>query len=63
MLIVFASALHIWFWARKSQGFQYKYTPDWMGRGKRKFLWNDQVRDNIFWSVVSGGHHLEQASR
>ena len=55
MLIVFASALHIYFWSRKSQGFQYKYTPDWMGKSKRQFLWNDQVRDNVFWSVVSGG--------
>ena len=55
MLIVFASAFHIRLWAQKSQGFRYKYTPEWMGRGKKQFLWGDQLRDNIFWSVVSGG--------
>lgn len=55
MLILFASAWHIYFWSRKAQGYRYKYTPEWMGKGKRKFLWNDQVRDNVFWSVVSGG--------
>ena len=54
LMTVFASALHIYFWSRKAQGFRYKYTPDWMGKGKRAFLWNDQVRDNIFWSLASG---------
>lgn len=55
MLIIFASVLHVRLWAHKAQGFQYKYSPDWMGKGKRQFLWNDQVRDNVFWSVVSAG--------
>ena len=22
---------------------------------KRQFLWNNQIRDNIFWSCISGG--------
>ncbi len=55
MLIVIVSAWHLWLWSKKSQGFQYKYTPDWMAKGKRQFLWGDQLRDNIFWSCVSGG--------
>ncbi len=55
MLIVIVSAWHIWLWVKKSQGLQYKYTSDWMGAGKRQFLWNNQVRDNVFWSCVSGG--------
>ncbi len=55
MLIVIVSAWHFHLWVSKSQGFQFKYTADWMAVGKRQFLWNHQLRDNIFWSCVSGG--------
>ena len=55
MLIVIVSAWHLWLWARKSQGFQYKYTSDWMAKGKKQFLAGNQLFDNIFWSCVSGG--------
>ena len=55
MLIVIVSAWHLWLWARKSQGFQFKYTADWMAKGKRQFLAGNQLFDNIFWSCVSGG--------
>ena len=54
MLIALASVMHIHLWTQKSQGYQYKWSPNWMGKNK-KFLWNDQVRDNVFWSVVSAG--------
>ena len=55
MLIVFVSIWHIRLWSLKSQGMQYKYTKEWMATGKRQFLWGNQLRDNIFWSCVSGG--------
>ncbi|MCY4412764.1 MAG: sterol desaturase family protein [Caldilineaceae bacterium] len=55
MLTVIVSAWHLWLWARKSQGFQFKYTPDWMAKGKKQFLAGNQLFDNIFWSCVSGG--------
>ena len=55
MLIVIVSAWHLWLWARKSQGFRFKYTPDWMATGKKQFLGGNQLFDNIFWSCVSGG--------
>ena len=55
MLIVIVSAWHLWLWGRKSQGFQFKYTPDWMAKGKKQFLAGNQLFDNIFWSCVSGG--------
>ena len=54
MLIGLASVMHVRLWTNKSQGFQYKWSPNWMSKSK-KFLWNDQVRDNVFWSVVSAG--------
>ena len=34
MLIVIVSAWHLWLWARKSQGFQFKYTPELDGKGE-----------------------------
>ncbi len=55
LLIVIVSLWHIRLWSQKTQGYQYKYTSAWMGVGKRQFMWGDQLRDNIFWSVVSGG--------
>ena len=54
MLIALATVMHVRLWTQKSQGYQYKWSPNWMGKS-RKFLWNDQVRDNVFWSVVSAG--------
>ena len=54
MLIGLATVLHVRLWTQKAQGLQYKWSSDWMGKS-RKFLWSDQVRDNVFWSVVSAG--------
>ena len=54
MLIALASALHVRMWGQKAQGYQYKWSLTWMGKS-RKFLWNDQVRDNVFWSVAGAG--------
>ena len=55
MLVIIVSAWHLRLWSFKSQGFKFKYTSDWMATGKRKFLWNNQLYDNVFWSCVSGG--------
>ena len=54
MLITLAMVLHLRLWTKKAQGYQYKWSPNWMGKS-RKFLWNDQVRDNMFWSIASAG--------
>ena len=54
MLIAFTSALHVSMWTLKTQGYQYKLSLNWMSKS-RKFLWNDQVRDNMFWSIASAG--------
>ena len=54
MLIAWASVLHVSMWTLKTQGYQYKLSLNWMGKN-RKFLWNDQVRDNMFWSIGSAG--------
>ena len=54
MLIAVAGILHLRLWSQKAQGFRYKWSPNWMSKNK-KFLWNDQVRDNMFWSIASAG--------
>ena len=54
MLIALATALHFRMWTQKAQGYQYKWSLNWMSKS-RKFLWNDQVRDNMFWSIASAG--------
>ena len=55
MLVLIAGGWHLWLWSRKAQGMNFKYTTDWMATGNRKFLWGNQLRDNIFWSCISGG--------
>ena len=54
MLIAVAGLLHLRLWTKKAQGYQYKWSLNWMSKS-RKFLWNDQVRDNMFWSIASAG--------
>ena len=42
--------LYTWRW----QGTKRKYNPRWQSVGDPKFLFRNQVYDNIFWSCVSG---------
>ena len=54
LLITLATVLHLRLWTQKAQGYQYKWSLNWMSKN-RKFLFNDQVRDNMFWSICSAG--------
>ena len=53
MLIIVAGTLHTILYRRRNQGTRFKYNSRWPGKSKA-FTFNDQVRDNIFWSVASG---------
>lgn len=55
LLILWTGSFHIWLYRWKKQGRQKKYNGNWMARNNRVFLFNDQVKDNMFWSIVSGG--------
>jgi sterol desaturase/sphingolipid hydroxylase (fatty acid hydroxylase superfamily) len=44
-------ALHI----RRTQGTEFKYESRWLAKGRTSFTFNDQTRDNMFWTLVSGG--------
>lgn len=54
LLSLVAGGLHWWLYIRRSQQREYKFHQQWLARDNEQFLWRDQVRDNIFWSLVSG---------
>ena len=39
---------------RRGQRQYYKFNKRWLDTDNNKFLWGNQVWDNIFWSIVSG---------
>ena len=53
-LFLFAGTIHWWLYIRKSQTFDYKYYAKWPTENNSKFLFKSQVKDNMFWSLVSG---------
>lgn len=54
LLIITTGSLHLWLCHWKKQGRQKKYNGNWMAKDSPTFLFKDQVRDNIFWSIASG---------
>lgn len=46
--------LHYILYIRKLHGTERKYHPEWQSTNNKKFTFKNQVRDNIFWSNVSG---------
>ncbi|WP_199563528.1 MULTISPECIES: sterol desaturase family protein [unclassified Oceanispirochaeta] len=54
LLILIVGSLHLRLYMSKAQGERYKYINKWMDKGNKKFLFRNQVWDNIFWSLTSG---------
>lgn len=54
ILIVIAGGLHLRLYVRKRQGMKYKYTNKWLAANDKKFMFNNQTWDNIFWNLTSG---------
>ncbi|MCH2292571.1 MAG: hypothetical protein MK439_08515 [SAR324 cluster bacterium] len=54
MLFLVSGGLHAWLYLRRAQEHIFKYNSRWPARDSRKFLWKDQVKDNMFWSLISG---------
>jgi sterol desaturase/sphingolipid hydroxylase (fatty acid hydroxylase superfamily) len=46
---------HLLLYTFKVQGNERKYNPQWQEKNSKKFLFNNQVADNIFMCTVSGG--------
>jgi len=51
---VFIGAWHVWLYTFRKQGKVTKYNRDWPDVASSKFTFNDQTRDNMFWSLASG---------
>lgn len=55
ILTLVAGGLHWWLYRRRGQARKYKFHDQWLHADNPKlFLWGNQVRDNVFWSLVSG---------
>lgn len=54
LLCLFASTLYWWLYIRRAHGREYKLHKQWLATDSKKFLWRNQVSDNMFWSLVSG---------
>ncbi len=54
LLTLVAGTLHLFLYTRRAQQQRYKYNQRWLSTTNRSFLWTNQTRDNMFWSLVSG---------
>ena len=54
VLTTVAGGLHWWFYIKKGQKTDTKFTQKWFAKNDSQFLWGDQVKDNMFWSLLSG---------
>ena len=51
ILALWNGAFHLWFMRLRMQGRKKKYNANWMSKNNATFLFNDQVYDNVFWSL------------
>ena len=47
-------AWHLRLYVKRAQGTHYKYNERWLSTRNRRFLFGNQTRDNVFWTLVSG---------
>lgn len=54
LAIGYIGAWHLWLYVWKKQDTRYKYNRKWPDTNSSKFTFNNQTKDNMFWSLVSG---------
>ena len=54
LLLLVAGSWHLRLYYQRAQGTRFKYTSRWPATNNRAFLFGDQVKDNMFWSIASG---------
>jgi len=52
--VLVAGVLHMWLYHWRGQGKTYKFDARGQATNNRNFTFRDQVRDNMFWTIVSG---------
>ena len=55
LMMVVIGGQHWWLHIRRAQGTEFKYEQRWLATGRKSFTFNHQTRDNMFWTLVSGG--------
>jgi len=55
LMLVVIGGQHWWLHLRKAQGTEFKYEERWLAKDRPSFTFNNQTRDNMFWTLVSGG--------
>lgn len=54
VLVLVAGGLHLRLYITRGQGTKFKYSKKWMATHDSRFLFGNQVYDNIFWNLTSG---------
>jgi len=54
LMALVAGSLHYLLYIRKSQGNKLKFDKRDLTKKNKNFLFSDQVKDNMFWSLTSG---------
>lgn len=54
LTIVWYGAFHLRLYTRRAQDGRFKYNPKWPAPRSDRFTLGSQVRENVFWSLVSG---------
>jgi lathosterol oxidase len=54
LLFLVAGSLHLYLHVQKAQGERFKFLKKEMATNNKGFKFNDQVYDNMFWSITSG---------
>lgn len=54
LMVAIAGGLHLYFYVLKSQGDELKFDRREQARGNRLWTFQNQVHDNMFWSLTSG---------
>lgn len=52
LTLIFTGSMHLWLYRWRGQGRKSKYSSNWMAKNDRRFLFKDQVYDNVFWSMI-----------
>jgi lathosterol oxidase len=55
MMLLIIGGQHWWLHIRRSQGTEFKYERRWLAKSRKSFTFDNQTRDNMFWTLVSGG--------
>jgi sterol desaturase/sphingolipid hydroxylase (fatty acid hydroxylase superfamily) len=54
LAVVFYGAFHLYLYTSKAQGGAYKYNARWLDVDSPRFLFRNQLLDNLTWSLASG---------